>query len=221
MDLYALFVVLHLILFAYWLGGDIGVFYSSGYLLKPELSPATRATVVKIFSWIDMAPRICLILMVPSGMTLASMLGLVSLSMPLLLAIWAFGLVWLALVLAQHNLHGKGPAKIITRVDYWIRIALVIVLGAVSVAGLFGVGLITDGWLALKLLLFVAMIGCGLMIRVIFKPFGPAFAQLMSTGSTPEVEATMAKALNTAKPFVVAIWVGLVINAYLGVAKPF
>ncbi len=39
---YSASLFLHILLFVYWLGGDLGVYYSSRYILKPELSPETR-----------------------------------------------------------------------------------------------------------------------------------------------------------------------------------
>ncbi len=63
-------ILLHIVLFAYWLGGDLGVFYSSRFILKPELSTEARGVAVKIMHVVDMSPRICLVLFLPSGITL-------------------------------------------------------------------------------------------------------------------------------------------------------
>ena len=48
LDLYQILLFLHLLCFVYWLGGDLGVFYSSGILIKPGLSKESRTFVLKI-----------------------------------------------------------------------------------------------------------------------------------------------------------------------------
>ncbi len=68
---YNLLLLAHVLLFVYWLGGDIGVFYSSRYVANPALSIEARATALKIMAWIDEIPRICLVTILPVGFTLA------------------------------------------------------------------------------------------------------------------------------------------------------
>ena len=90
-----------------------------------------------------------------------------------------------------------------------------------ALAGAAGTGLasgsvVTAPWAAAKLAIFAAMVACGLIIRVNLKPFGPAFGALMTTGPTPEVNAAIASSLARCRPFVVAIWAGLLVNAMLG-----
>ena len=48
MTTYELILLLHIILFCYWLGGDIGVFYSSNFVVNDDLSRETRLTAAKI-----------------------------------------------------------------------------------------------------------------------------------------------------------------------------
>ena len=67
---YSLAILLHILLFVYWLGGDLGVYYSSRFIIKPELSPETRAVAAKIMVGCDLAPRVSLILFGASGVTL-------------------------------------------------------------------------------------------------------------------------------------------------------
>jgi hypothetical protein len=66
-------LLLHLLLFTYWLGADLGVFYSSRYVLRSDLPPASRAVALKIMAWLDVAPRLCLVLFLPSGVTLMAL----------------------------------------------------------------------------------------------------------------------------------------------------
>ena len=56
MDVHDLLLIVHLLLFCYWLGGDIGVFYSSGFAANPNLSNEARMTAAKIMLNLDIVP---------------------------------------------------------------------------------------------------------------------------------------------------------------------
>src|SRR5690606_25166942 len=109
-DLHSFAIFLHILLVTYWLGSDIGVFYASRFVVNPKVSPAGRSIALKIMNMVDLAPRVCLILMLPSGVTLmaASPLGRdIFYGWPLALA-WIGSLIWLGLMLVDFF---KSPAK--------------------------------------------------------------------------------------------------------------
>lgn len=225
-DLHSFAILLHLVLFAYWLGSDIGVFYSAKFVVNPEVSTAGRAIAMKIMHMVDLAPRVCLILMLPSGVTLmaASDFGRdLFLGWPLALA-WAGGLTWLVIMLAAFF---KSPAKHATlayRADWVVRVAasvglILVAIYALVVAEPFGVET-NPKWLAAKVLAYGLSILCGIMIRVSLRPFAPAFASLLKTGATPQVEAFIGGSMRRAIPWVYAIWLLVLVAAVLGVVKP-
>jgi hypothetical protein len=225
-DLHSFAIFLHIILLTYWLGSDLGVFYSSRFVVDPEVSPAGRAVAMKVMHLVDLAPRICLILMLPSGVTLmaASPFGEdLFLGWPLALA-WAGGLGWLAIMLVAFFRSPAKHADLAARADWIIRsVATVGLLLTAAYAFVvdepFGVET-NPKWLAGKVAAYALCIGCGIGIRVSLRPFGPAFAALMSTGSTAEVEAAIGGSMRRAVPFVVAIWLLVLVAAFLGVVKP-
>nr|BFE70308.1 hypothetical protein GCM10020092_036090 [Actinoplanes digitatis] len=111
------FLYLHIVLMVFWLGGDLGVFYSSRYVIDPALAPAARLTALKIMSGLDLGPKICLILFLPSGLTLISLdphggyaFGMKLLPWWLLVAAWLGALVWLWLMYTDHHEPGLAPA---------------------------------------------------------------------------------------------------------------
>ena len=75
-------------------------------------------------------------------------------------------------------------------------------------------------WLAGKLLGFAFLVFCGLMIRRYFGGYGAGYAALMSREPTAEENAAMQASLGQMRPWVLAIWVVLIVEAWLGVAKP-
>ena len=203
----------HLIFFVYWLGGDLGVFYSSFYLTDAALSVESRGTAAKIMLALDQAPRVSMTLILPFGIHLAWALGVLAVPGAVIAVAWLVCLGWLAMVLLLH--FGKPPAWL-ARFDFWFRIAMIAVLASAALEGLSRGNLVTAPWAAAKLAIFAAMVACGLIIRVNLKPFGPAFGALMTSGPTPEVNQAIAASLARCRPFVLAIWVGLVVNAMQG-----
>ena len=108
MNEYVLLKLAHLLLFVYWLGGDIGVFYSARYVRDRTLSREARLVAVKIMGWIDQIPRYCLVLMLPVGYTLARDIGVVQLPDIFMTGLWVVALAWLGMVWAIHHWQGPG-----------------------------------------------------------------------------------------------------------------
>jgi len=58
------------------------------------------------------------------------------------------------------------------------------------------------------------------MIRITFRPFEPAFGEIMKNGSTPEVETRLRASLNSAARWVVLLWIVVAAAAYVGITQP-
>ena len=211
-----LFTLLHLLMFAYWLGGDIGVFYSSFVLTDAKQTPQARMAAAKILLNVDMVPRVCLLLSLPSGLALATAKGWVGLD-PLWIALAfaiAFAWIWLAF-----RLHVDHAAKALGAIDRAIR--PVFLLGLLGTGGAALTGMIElPLFLALKLIALGVAVMMGLIVRRILKPFGAAFAKLASEGGSPETDAEIASSIGGTRKPVMVIWAMLLFAAYLGVATP-
>ena len=202
----------HLLCLVYWLGADLGVFYSSYFVADDKLSTETRVTTARILFALDQAPRICMPLILAFGVHLAYRLGMWNLPGIAVAAAWLVCLGWLAMVL---TLHVRGQdAKGLTTFDYWFRVAVVAGLSAHSIYSLTGGHVAT--WLAVKLLVFAGLVACGLMVRRGLRPFGPAFAALVQGRAGDEDNAAIRGSLARTRPFVLAIWAGLLVNTALG-----
>ena len=68
--------LVHIFLLVAWLGIDVGVFYTSIVLRRAGLSGETRLVLTRLLTFIDLAPRLSLIFMVPVGLGLAYASGL-------------------------------------------------------------------------------------------------------------------------------------------------
>ncbi len=214
MNEYLLIKLLHIVGFAYWLGGDLGVFTSSYYVADKKRSPETRVAMAKLLFALDQAPRICMTMMLPLGTHLAWKLGLFTFSSATMAAIWLACFAWLTMVITLHVAAQSRGKAMLTTFDFFFRLALALGLLAAGVLNL------TSGawpyWLAVKMMIFGGLVGCGLIVRVKLKPFGPAFAKLAGGEVTDEVNADIRDSLNGTRPFVVTIWIGLLASAALG-----
>ncbi|WP_256839444.1 hypothetical protein [Ornithinimicrobium faecis] len=225
-DLHSFAVLLHILLLTYWLGSDLGVFYASRFITDQKIPLAGRNVATKIMHVVDMAPRVCLVLFLPSGVTLMALDPLgrdIFYGWPLIL-IWLASLVWLAMVILDYRKKPERFAPLVSRADFYVRIALVVGLLATSIYALiatepFGVTTNPD-WLAGKVAAYALCIFGGLMIRVKLRPFTVAFGRLQSEGSTPEIEKALHAGLRGTIPYVLFIWVMVFVAAFLGVVKP-
>lgn len=224
---YSLALLLHIVLFVYWLGGDLGVYYASRFILKRELGPEARTVAAKIMHGCDLAPRICLILFLPSGVTLMAEGPLGDQFFVhgwLLVLMWVAILCWLFVAVRDYlggtSTHGRWLQQGDLALRYLLGLGLLAAALYTMVATQpFGVTT-NPKWLGAKVAAYALCILCGVLIRYQLRPFGPAFGALVTTGSTPEVESAIASSIRRCEPFVYSIWALVLLAAVLGVVKP-
>ncbi|WP_163933508.1 hypothetical protein [Paraferrimonas sp. SM1919] len=214
---YLLLKLLHLLFFVYWLGGDLGTFYASRYVANNKLSEQQRSTALTIMMGVDQGPRICMALILAPGLQMAVNTGMITMPSWLMAVIWVICLAWLAMVLVLHFAHGKSFTKSLTQFDFGFR--LVVIASCLFFAGtsLTGDGAITQDWLSYKLIVFAAMVACGLGIRLQLKPFIDGFGMMMRQGASAESDQLISSGLSRVRPYVYLIWVGLLVNAAFGI----
>jgi hypothetical protein len=219
-------LLLHILLLVYWLGADLGVFYSSRWVLRSCETPAARAVALRIMHFLDFSPRLALVLFLPSGVTLMANdeYGRDTFAGWPLVLVWAASAAWLVLVYLDYERPGFRHAVLVKRLDLMARFCLVSGLLTIAVYTMLAdhpFGAHTNPkWLGAKVALYAIAIGCGIGIRFQLRPFGPAWGELQSTGSTPDVERRLRGAINGAIPWVTVIWACVLGAAALGVFKP-
>ena len=214
LDPYRIVVFLHLLLFVYWLGADLGVFICSAVGRSKNLTDDQRRGLREAGELIDMAPRTCLVLMVPVGLTLAVNYGSPIRGAPVLTVIWLASLAWLWLVWQVHLQHNSSLGRMFWKIDFGVR--------GLVMAGFVGFGgwcLVTGGpiaghWLAAKILLFGLIILCGIGVRILLLSSRPATPAPAGAVSAPAVD-------NRIRDVVFVIWGLVAVIAFLGVTKPF
>ncbi len=207
--------LLHVLVFVYWLGGDLGAFCASFAAVDVERTPEARLAALKLISDVDMAPRTALILALPTGLTLAALRGWLALPPAALAVLWAASLGWLALAWRLHLSHVApgAPERVIDLAVRWMALAGLAITGGAGLAG----ALPLPAFLACKLLLLAGAVALGLLIRVRLRPLGPALAAL--SRREPEADGAIADVLSRSRPLVVGIWLLISAAALLGLAQ--
>lgn len=219
-------IFLHVIFFVYWLGADLGVYYASRFVVNSELSVDARGVAGKIMDFVDLSPRICLVLILPTGVSLMATnnKGATFLSPTLAIAVWIFAFIWLYLVIKNYTAHGDPKVAFLRKIDLAIRYILVVGLIGTSLYVLFAsepFGVTTNPkWLALKVILYSVAIFGGIQIRRALVSFTPAYVKIMSGNSDEASESALKLSLKRSIPWVHLIWLCVAIAAFLGIAKP-
>ncbi|MEQ8434707.1 MAG: hypothetical protein RIA71_10740 [Oceanicaulis sp.] len=210
-------ILLHILVLVYWLGGDLGAFYASRLVVEEARPAAGRLAAAQILSNVDMAPRMAMIFAFPTGLAVSVSRGWLALDFIWVWIAFAAALVWAGLAWAVHLKAGpQGPIKAL---DTAIRYAALALLAAAS-AGAFAGLIEAPHFLAAKWLLLALAIVCGLLIRRALAPFGPAFG-LLAAGKAGEAEnAAIRASLAHAKRYVLIIWAALIAASALGVYTP-
>ena len=216
MSLYLTLKLLHILAFVYWLGGDLGTFFSSRFVVDARLSAAQRGTALKIMLGCDQGPKLAMPLIFAIGYSMSAEVGFIQWPAFVEALVWLIALLWFGNVNYLYFTNNQAAKARLSQWDLYFRIVVVLGLAGLSLAALFGLGPIGPHWLALKIMIFAALVACGIWIRIQLRPFVAAFVQLMGSGSTAEIEATLSRALGRCRPAVYLIWLGLVANAALG-----
>lgn len=212
----------HLLLFVFWLGADVGVWLSMWFIRDARPSFGTRVTLIQLAFLIDLAPRFAFALMIPVGAELARGVGALPASAALRVTAWLIGLGWCllhALVLLRK---GTALAAALRRVNVAFEAAMGLGLVAVALFALTGIASVSHmpDWFALKLLLFGAVFLVVLGIDTRFQPFTMLLATAPQ-GPTPAQEAQIRRATNQTLVWALLLYALILAIAWLGKLKPF
>ena len=211
----------HVLLFVYWLGTDLGVFFCSARLTRDDLSLDERLRVREIGVALDLAPRFALVFMIPVGFTLAVPYGS-PVAGGALIAVWVVTLLWAVLTWMVHHKKNQPIGKQLLKIDMGIRYVVLIGMGALGVYCLATGGPIADKWLATKILLYAGIILNGVWLRRIGGRWQAAFDKVRAGGAERLIGEQMIKANRaTAKIAAPIIWFLVALMGFLGVVKPF
>lgn len=213
-------LIVHLLLFAYWLGADWGVFVTARYVADPELGMDERRRFLKAAFGIDLMPRMAFTLLLPVGLQLASYYGIAwTPDGPFMLGIWIAAIAWLILNIQGYKRIGTAAGETLRLIDTRIRYVLAPVLIGTGILSLVTDGPVPQTFIALKLIVFGAMVIVGLVLRHIMRNWAIGFRRLATEGRSPEVDALFTASLAKARIIAPFMWSLSGIMVVLGVAR--
>lgn len=218
---YKLWVFAHVLLFVYWLGGDLGVFLLAKAAKRTDLSFAERVFALRMAVLIDLVPRLCFALMLPVGLHVTSSGGFANIPDWALGLAWGVAALWVGLLLAMGKFEGTPRGEQLANANLALQAALLLTLGTLGVSAVLGMGPLPGGWLGAKVLLFAAIFAASIGIDLAFRPIGPAFAELSAEGSQPHIEARISAAVDGAIRYVLVLYALIIGIAFLGITQFF
>lgn len=219
-DIYLPLVVAHVLLFAYWLGADWGVYVTSRYVADQALSLEERRRFLQAAFRIDLLPRISFTLLLPIGVQIADFYGAWPFGPAFVPAVWLFALAWLGLNVAGYLRAGTPLGDRFRGWDQFIRLVLaptLIVLGLWSAVTSHPVAPL---FIALKVMVFGVMIVVGLILRTIMKSWAVGFRRLATEGPGEAIDAIFRRSLVRARFIAYFMWSLSAVMATLGIVKP-
>lgn len=220
MELSVLLVIAHVLLFAYWLGADWGVYVTARYVADPRLPVDERLRFLGAAFRIDLLPRLSFTLLLPVGVHLAGWYGAWSPSGPLVASVWVASLAWAVLNYLGYRWSGQPRGDRLRTVDQWIRLTMAPVLVGVGLWSALGDGPVGALFVALKLAVFGLMLVVGLVLRAIMKNWAEGFRRLRAEGPGPAVDALFERSLRRARYMAYFMWSLSGVMAVLGIARP-
>ncbi len=206
---------LHILMFVFWVGTDMGVFLSCKKATDPKLPIDARFLLLHMALRIELLPRTMWKLALPLGMTLSREMGLIELSTLNFALIWVFSIAWWVLSVSAGWLYDKPVGHTLTKYNNIVTSIVGTVLIAIAVTSLVGNGPFDADatWLHWKVLIYGVINLAIVAMLFVFDPMGIEFGKLAVEGSTPQTEANITSIMNRAA---VTIWTTYVLIFVVG-----
>ncbi|MBN8281324.1 MAG: hypothetical protein J0M16_12000, partial [Gammaproteobacteria bacterium] len=150
---------LHLLMFVFWVGTDMGVFLAARRSTDPKLSFITRVTLLHMALRIELLPRTMWKAALPFGVMLSRDEGYLPIGDGAVAAIWVFSIAWWAVSMAGAWWYDKPVGHRLARVTNALTGFVGVTLILVALASALGQGpFVADApWLHLKVALYGAI----------------------------------------------------------------
>lgn len=206
-------------MFGVWFGTDLATFHLSRKVTDADLAVPSRATLAGAMMGVEVLARLSLPTMLALGVALSIEVGWLAVDQVWVWVVLLAGAAWVALVWLIDRSGSVEMTGTLTMVDLVVRVVVCAVLWVVGLWSAFGSGPFTADWLGAKVTLFALIMTCGIAIRFMLRPFGPAFRSLVQDGPSGPAEEAMSGSVRRARPLVVVIWACLLGSVALAVTQ--
>ncbi|MCY4155670.1 MAG: hypothetical protein OXD47_11070 [Gammaproteobacteria bacterium] len=214
---------LHILAMVYWLGGEWGVFQASYNVINRDLPMAERRRHMETAYRIDILARTGIILLLPLGLHMGSLLYMHDYGGSWLVIMWLLFAAWLSLTWMAFVKRETDAGIRLTKIDEAIRFVVIPLLLIASISSLLGHGPFLAGagnnWFATKLLIYALLLVIGLKLRFVMREWTVLFRRLATEGDSPQIEAVLDKSIRQARMLAYVYWVGIASVAFLGATK--
>ena len=209
--------LIHVLVLGCWLGAELLVNSIFRYaVLTVEIPFAERDRMLTQVIKINQLVRYAMILLLATGLCLASLLGYLPFDFGWVLM---FGLAWMLLIYLGHLLSARKAGRILKMIERDLRLIVIGVLVIVSGLGVLGEAYLPF-WLAVKLFFFAGVIACGLGIRFVLLRLFTVWQRMRQQGATPSDGMASRKIYFQATAVLILLWVLVAAISVLSVFKP-
>ena len=216
---YEIWKFLHICMFVFWLGTDMGVMLCSKKSTDSNLGVEARFQMLEMALKIEILPRIMWVMALPLGVHLSKSLGYIDPSFLTLTMMWIFTLMWLVINVGGAANLDKPWGQQLSKINRIVVASLGAGLIIVAATSFMGYGPYEPNSIALKVGLYGLINLTILGIEIAFFPLGMAFERLATEGSSPELESSITGGMNTTLKWVHATYIMIFIVAFIGVTK--
>ena len=216
---YEIWKFLHICMFVFWLGTDVGVMLCSKKSTDPNLGVEARFQMLEMALKIELLPRVMWVMALPFGVQLSKTLGYIDPSPITLTMMWLFTLAWLVINVGGAANLNKPWGQQLSKINRFILVALGVGLIIVAVSSYLGFGPYEANSVALKVGLYGLVNLTILGIEIAFFALGLAYERLAKEGSSPEIESSISGGMDLTLRWVHATYILIFITAFIGATK--
>ncbi|TAK99552.1 MAG: hypothetical protein EPO08_16125 [Rhodospirillaceae bacterium] len=221
MPIHLLWDYLHILVFALWLGTDVGALAALDMARNPNRNFEARMALTKLGMSLNTFPRVCLALTLPVGLQLTSALDLYPISDELMAVSWALAIYWLVTIVVMKRKEGTVLATNLGRLRLVSHVTVGLILVVIGLNSLATGAPLEEPWYAVKLLLFGLVFWTEIAVALCLHPFRVPFMEIGQHGTSPEREEAVNRAVNNTLAASVILYVLIAVIAFVGKVKPF
>ena len=216
---YEIWKFLHICMFVFWLGTDVGVMLCSKKSTDPNLGVEARFQMLEMALKIELLPRVMWVMALPFGVQLSKTMGYIDPSSITLTIMWLFTLAWLVINVGGAANLNEPWGQQLSKINRFIVASLGVGLIIVAISSFMGYGPYEANSVALKVGLYGLVNLTILGIEVAFFPLGLAYERLATEGSSPEIESSISGGMDLTLRWVHATYILIFITAFIGATK--